>query len=329
VEAARLNRRTVLQALAIAVATVARSTTAAQSTRTPAVGLLMLTLGPDDPLIQALRRGLLELGYAEGRNVRFEFRTASGHLDRIPALADELVKLGVDVIVAAPDTSALAAARQITSVPLVVMMFTTDPVEARVVKSFGKPGTNVTGLYGRQSEIVAKRLQLLKEALPDLSRVGALYDAPSASRLADLAVGAKALRIATVPIELKPPYDLVGAVEQARRAKVEALILLDSVPVYFRRKELAQLALKAKLPAIAQFHQFAEVGGFMSYGNDPQAVFARAAYFVDRILQGAKPAELPVEQMINFKLAVNLGTARILGVTVPASILARADQVIQ
>jgi putative tryptophan/tyrosine transport system substrate-binding protein len=233
------------------------------------------------------------------------------------------------VIVAAPDSAALAAARQVNSVPLVVIMFTTDPVEAQVVKSFAKPGTNVTGLYGRQSEIVAKRLQLLKETLPDLSRVGALYDAPGAGRLAELAVGARALKIATVPIELTPPYDLVGAVEKARRAKLEALILLDSVPVYFKRKELAQLALKAKLPTIAQFHQFVEVGGFMSYGNDPQAVFARAAYFVDRILQGTKPTDLPVEQMINFKLAINLKTAKALGVMVPTSILARADAVIQ
>jgi len=208
-------------------------------------------------------------------------------------------------------------------------MFTTDPVDAQVITSFGKPGSNVTGLYGRQSEIVAKRLQLLKETLRDLSRVGALYDAPGAGRLADLAVGAKAFRIATLPIELKAPYDLVAAMEQARRAKVEALILLDSVPVYFRRKEIAQLALKAKLPTIAQFHQFVEVGGFMSYGNDPQAVFARAAYFVDRILQGTKPAELPVEQMIDFKLAVNLETAKALGVSVPTSILARADEVIE
>ncbi len=288
-----------------------------------------MTLGPDDPLLQALRSKLREFGYVEGKNIRLEFRSASGHPDRLPALASELVHLGVDVVVAAPDPSVLAAARATTTVPVVMMMFTTDPVEANVIESFSRPGKNTTGIYGRQSEIIAKRLQLLKETLPDRSRVGALYDSAGASGLSDLRIGAKTLKIEIVPIELKPPYDLEEAFRLARSAKVGAIILLDSVPLYIRRLEIAQLSLRAKLPTIAQFHQFTEAGGLMSYGAEPQAVFARAAYFVDRILKGAKPADLPVEQITNFKLSVNLRTAKALGIQVPASILARADGLIE
>lgn len=324
-----MNRRNSLGALGACLASIALSASAQKPHQIPTVGLLMTTIGPDDALLQALRKGMRELGYAEGQNVRFEFRGAYGHVDRLAALAKELAELKVDVIVASPDPAVLAAKRAVNDVPIVMIMFTTDPVAARVIESFRRPGGNITGLYGRQSELVAKRLQLLQEAVPQVSRVGVLYDAPGTQGLADLRAAARALNIELVEIELKPPYDLIAAFNRVRDAKVAAVITLDLVPVYARRQEIAELALQRGLPSMAQLQQFPRAGGLMAYGTDNEAVFARVAYFIDRILRGVTPAELPVEQMTSFKLVVNLRTAKALGITIPHSILVRADEVIR
>jgi len=324
-----LNRRGALRALSVSLVSGVTSTLAQRSERIPTVGLLMMTIGPDDPLLGVLRTSLGELGYVEGKSIHFEYRGAYGELGRLPALAKELAQLGVDVILATPDPAVLAAKRATDTVPIVMNMFTADPVAAGVIESFSKPGGNVTGIYGRQSELIAKRLELLQQVLPGLLRVAVLYDALGASDLPALHVAARQLRLELAHIELRPPYDLEAALNRARDAKAGALMTLTLVPLYTKRAEVARLALERRLPTIVQFEQFTRAGGLMSYGPDPRAVFARAAYFIDRLLQGVKPSQLPVEQMGSFRLVVNLNTAKALGVTIPPSILLRADEVIR
>jgi len=289
----------------------------------------MTTIGPNDPLLGALRKRLRELGYVEGRNIQFEYRGAHGEVKRLPALALELAELMVDVIVASPDPAVLAAKSTITTIPVVMMMFTIDPVAARVVESFGRPGANFTGIYGRQSELVAKRLEVLQEVLPKLSRVAVLYDAIGASDLREVHAAAQALRLEVSEIELKVPYDLRAAFKVARDSKAGAMTTLYSVPIYAQRAQIARMAIEQRLPTIAQFEQFTTAGGLIAYGPNPEALFARSAYFVDRILKGVKPSELPVEQVGAFELSVNLRTAKAIGVTIPQSILVRADRVIR
>lgn len=289
----------------------------------------MMTIDLDDPLLRVFRNSLQELGYVEGRNVRFVHRSAYGQLDRLPALAEELAQLNVDVILASPDPAALAAKRAVTTVPIVMICVATDPVASGLIDSLRRPGGNVTGVYARQPELVAKRLELLRETLPGLARIAVLYDALGAQSLTDLRSAAHLLKIEVVPVELKAPYNLRGAFHAARRANVGALLTLYSIPLYQRREEIARFALDHRLPTIAQFEQFTRAGGLMSYGVDIDATFARTAYFVDRLLRGDKPSELPVEQTSTFKLALNLRTAKSLRIQIPQSILVRADEVIQ
>jgi putative ABC transport system substrate-binding protein len=325
-----LNRRTLLKAVGVSLASVTCSALSQQSGRIPTVGLLMTTLGPDHPFLRILRTRLRELGYVEGQSIHYEFRSAYGQLDRLPRLATELAERRVDVIVAGPDVAVLAAKRSVRTIPIVMLMFTTDPVAAGIIDSFSKPGGNITGLYGRQSEMLAKRLQLLKETVPGLSRVGVLYDAFSDDKsLPEVNIAAHALKIEIVPIEVSEPSDFQAAFNSASDAKVGALMMLDSVNFFPNRERIARLALKHRLPTMAQFQQFTQAGGLMSYGSNNEVIFARAAYFVDRLLRGVKAEELPVEQIESFKLIVNLRTAKALGVTVSPSILLQADTVIR
>jgi putative ABC transport system substrate-binding protein len=319
----------VLTALAALLAANATDGSAQLSEKVQTIGLLMTTIGPDHPLLQVLRRSLNELGYVEGQNVRFEFRSAYGKVDQLPTLAKELAQLNVGVIVAAPDPAVLVAKRTITTAPIAMLLFNIDPVAAGVVESFSRPGGNITGIYGRQAELVAKRLELLREVLPRLSRVGALYDATGASHLAELHSAARELGIELVHIELRPPYHLEGAFNAARDANVGAVVVLYSLPSFTRREEFARLALRRRLPTMAFYPEFVRSGGLMSYGIEAEAAFARIAYFIDRILKGVKPADLPVEQVASFKLSINLKTAKALGITIPESILLRADEVIR
>jgi len=209
-----------------------------------------------------------------------------------------------------------------------MLMFTADPVETGVIDSFGKPGANITGLYGRVSESVGKRLQLLTEIIPTLSRVGVLYNDTNPI-LPDLQRAARELGVQLVPITLKgqPGTRYAAAFDLAHRERVGAL-MADAI-AYARRKEFAQLALQRRVPTINTFLQYTEAGGLASYGPDNEAVFARSAYFVDRLLKGVSAGELPVEQMASFKFALNLKTAKALGITIPESILLRADEVIR
>jgi putative ABC transport system substrate-binding protein len=289
----------------------------------------MTTVAPDDPLLRALHVKLRDLGYVDGSTIRFEFRSARGQLDRLPAMAQELVQLKVDAIVASTEPAVWAAKRVTSSIPIVMASFATDPVAAGLIESFARPGANVTGVYARQPELAAKRLQLLRETLPKLTRVAAIYDAVGVQDLADVRSAARSLRIDLVPIEIEAASGYEAAFKAAHDAKVGAVLTLYSVPLYVERERVARLALQNRLPTMAQFQQFPKVGGFMSYGTDIETVFGSLAYYIDRVLKGVSPSELPVEQPASLKLLINLSTAKALGITIPQAVLVQADEVIQ
>jgi len=327
-------QRLLLFAFAFSLAVAVATAWAQQSNRIPVVGVLMAISAPDDPLIGALRQGLRDLGYVEGTNINIEFRTALGHADRLPGLAEELVKLKVDVIFAAA-TPAIEAVKRATSTIPIVMALGGDPVAAGLVASLAKPGGNVTGLSSMSAELNAKVLQLLKETTPRLSRVAVLWSpdtplSPVQKKLAeDLKSAAPALSIELGFVQAGKPEGFDAAFAAASRARVQAMFVADGPLLYSQRAVIAQLAAKARLPAIYRTRVFADAGGLMSYGASWLDQVRQAAGYVDKILKGAKAADLPIEQPTKFELVVNLKTAKALGITIPQSILLRADEVIR
>jgi putative ABC transport system substrate-binding protein len=327
-------------ALALAFATAATAAAVEQSGKVPSVGVLMLASGPHDTVVEAFRRGLRELGYVEGRSIKIEHRSALGNIEMLPQLAEELVRLGVDVIVAGAVAPARAAKQASNTVPIVVAFHDYDPVAAGLIDSFSRPGGNITGVFGRQSELAGKRIELLRELLPRVSRVAVLWDASSGVgsrgdvtrvQREELEPDARSAGLNLQLIEVRAPYDFQAAFKAARTSKAGAVMVLFS-PVFYSspwRARLAQAALAARLPTIFQDPDNVEAGGLISYGIDVADTWGRAAYFVDRVLKGAKPQDLPVEQVSKFKLVVNLKTAKALGLTIPESILLRADEVIR
>ena len=279
---------------------------------------------------EALRHGLRDLGYVEGQNLTIETRAADGQYERLASLAAELIRLPVDVIVAGGSV-AIRAARQATSTIPIVMAVSTDPVGAGLVASLARPGGNVTGLsLGAGGQFAGKWVELLKEIVPGVSRVTALWDPSSRPhvlsfiRAAEEATQAAGLRLHQVQAQHVKEID--GAFAGMRGA--EALIVLPSVQFSGQRKRIVELAAKHRLPTIYEHREFVDVGGLVSYGPNLMAVVQRAAYYVDRILKGAKPADLPVEQPRQFELILNRKAARALGLTLSPSLLSRADEVI-
>jgi len=318
---------TLLVATVVLVVTTAW---AQQSTKVSVVGLLMVAAPLNDPGVGgALRDGLSDLGYVEGRNFRLEYRSAEGHPDRLPGLAEELVRLKVDVIVTGTDAATRAAKQATSTIPIVVMLPEDDPVAAGFIESFNHPGGNITGLVVRNSQLVGKRLELLKEILPGLSRVAVLWDPLVHAELAQLKPAARALGIELQLVEVNAPYDFDTAFSTIKRQKAGAVMLLSTPQVYVRRFQLGALALKRRLPVESPFHDLTRAGGLMSYSTNVRDGFYRTAYYVDRVLKGAKPSDLPFEQTANVKFIVNLKTADRLGIKVPQSILLVADEVIQ
>jgi len=328
-----MTRRNVLLALALNLAVAATATWAQQTNKIPVVGILMVAAGPDDALNEALREGLRELGYVEGRNIRIEFRTAQGHLDRLPSLAEELVQLKADVIVVPTPLGAQALRRATSTIPIVVALF--DPVASGLVTNLAHPGGNVTGLSSMSSELRAKRLQLLKETIPRLARVAVLWNPAmiptplQTTFVEDLKAAARSLSIELTFVVAQTPEEFNAAFSAVSRARAQALYLLESPLFYVHRMTLAKLALKARLPAIHGTRTFVDEGGLMSYGANFADQMRRSAGYIDKILKGAKPGDLPIEQPTNFELVVNLKTAKALGITIPQSILLQADEVIK
>jgi putative ABC transport system substrate-binding protein len=276
-------------------------------------------------------RRLAELGYVEGRNLFIEFRSAEGRPERFPGVMAELVRLGVDVILPVGPEASLRAAKEATAtIPIVVVAIDYDPVGRGYVGGLARPGVgNVTGLFLRQPELTAKRVEFLREVVPKVQRVAVFWDAFSIDQLEEARAVAEAAGLQLERFEFRdPPYSFDGPMKAAIRQQAGALLGLAS-PIFFRqRSELAEVAIRHRLPAIVPFRESAEAGVLMSYGAYLPDMLRRAAEYVDRILKGAKPADLPMEQPTKFEFVINLKTAKALGLTVPPSLLARADQVI-
>ena len=325
-----MNRRLALRILALSSAAVSALVGAQQPGRVPIVGMLITHPPVTDKVVESLRAGLRQYGYEDGRNVKLEVRTAMGQLDRVPGLAQELVRLPADVVVLANEPALRAVRQATTTIPIVMVGYTDDPVTLGWIESYRRPGGNVTGIFNVNSALTGKRLEMLRETLPKVSRVAVLWDPAFGKRpLEELQRGAQPLRVQLQPIEVPGPEDLEAAFKTAKRNNAGAVMLVWSPAFYLHRARIAGLALEAALPTVTDLDVLAEAGCLLSYGSDSYFPFERAAYFVDRLLKGAKAAELPVEQISKLKLVVNLKTAKALGVKIPESILVRADEVIR
>jgi putative ABC transport system substrate-binding protein len=282
-------------------------------------------------LVEAFREGLRQLGYVEGRNLIIKYEWAEGQQERHPALARELVRLKPDVILTAGTPGALAARQATQSIPI-VMTSSGDPVAAGLVASLAKPGGNVTGLSVLQPELQGKRLELLKEAVPKLSRLAVLRNPDNPLTAIDwkaMQPAAEALGVKLQPVEARGPNDLGRALARIKAAHPDGLFVIGDRFLFAYRASIVQFVVKNRLPGISTWREFAQEGGLMAYGPDYAGMYRRAAAYVDKILKGAKPADLPVEQPTRFELVVNLKTAKALGLTLPQSVLVRADHVIQ
>jgi putative ABC transport system substrate-binding protein len=301
-----------------------------QPAKIPRVGILN-TGAPatNKASLDAFRLGLRELGRLEGQNIVLEFRYAEGKPERFPDLVAELVRLKPDVLVGG-GTPATRALRDATTTIPIVMAASADAIGSGFVRSLARPGGNITGLSFLDTELSAKRLELLKEALSRVSRVAALMDSASPRMSLDATLAAsRPLGIHIQVLEVQGPNELDTAMTTAKKNRTEAMSVLASPTLFVHRKAVVTLAAKHRLPTIYQFREFVEEGGLMSYGANIADMYRRAATYVDKILKGAKPADLPVEQPTRFELVVNLKTAKALGLTIPQAILIRADQVIQ
>ncbi len=321
--------------LALALSLTPGPTVAQQPTRVPRVGIVWVGRASDvSPFHEAFRQGLRDHGYVEGQTIVVEVRYAEGRAERLPALLTELAARKPDVIVA-PAASITRVAKQVTSTIPIVMANVSDPVALGFVASLPRPGGNITGIANLSEELTAKNLQLLTEAVPHARRLAALWDraSPTADAYRQIITGAaRALGVALQTLEVGGPEEFEKAFAKARRQRAGALLVLAGrgEPLLFtHRKRLMELVAQYRLPSMFGSAVYAEAGGLMSYGPNLPAMFRYAATFVDKILKGAKPADLPVEQPTRFELVVNLKTAKALGITFPQSILIRADQVIQ
>ena len=332
-----MERRAFLAVVAGGLLAAPAGALAQRADRIARIGLLLTNrAAPGNPHgPEGFLQGLRALGYVEGRSVLIEYRDAEGKVERFPALAADLAALKVDVIVTMGGTLAAQAAKQATTTIPVVFHAVGDPVEEGLVGSLARPGGNVTGLAVAVPALVHKSMELLKEVVPGVSRVALLLKPDAAperatkARLEAADAAARTLGIRLQVVEARGPEDFDRAFSDMARAGAEALTV-QSTPVFdSQRRRLVDLAARNRLPAVYSFSVYVEAGGLMSYGTDIADLARRAATYVDKILKGAKPGDLPVEQPTKFELAINLRTARTLGLTIPPSILARADQVIE
>jgi putative ABC transport system substrate-binding protein len=309
---------------------LAFSVQAQQPETIPRLGFLTQT-SPAGPNIDAFRQGLREQGYIEGKTILIEYRDADGKPDRLPTLAADLVRLNVNGIVVVGSEASLAA-KNATTVIFIIMTVASDPVGTGLVGSLARPGGNITGLSGFGPELSAKRLELLKEIIPALSRVAALAynDNPAYKlQLKEVKAAAETLKLQLEILEVREPNDFDSAFGAAKKGRAEAVNILTSAFLAAHRRKLVESAEKVKLPVIYDTTGFVEAGGLMSYGRNLTDNFRRAAMYVHKILKGAKPGDLPIEQPRKFELAVNLKTAKQIGLIIPPNVLARADRVIK
>ena len=318
--------------LALSILLVAFSSEAQQPAKVPRVGML---LGPSRAAaaanIEAFRQGLRELGYVEGQNIAVELRFGEGKVDLLPDLAAELVRLRADVIVTW-GTPAAGAAKKATSTIPIVMAAAVNPVGTGLVASLARPGGNITGLSSGFSEMYGKTLELLKEVVPRVPRIGVLWnpDNPATTLgFKETQAAARTLRVKLQPLEVRDPTEFEGAFAAMIRERAGALQVIHELMFFTHRQRIVELVAKNRLPAVYARREYVDAGGLMSYGVNFRDNFRRAAAYVDKILKGANPADLPVEQPTRFELVINLKTAKALGLTIPQSVLFRADHVIQ
>jgi putative ABC transport system substrate-binding protein len=326
-----MDRRTFIAGMTLAVVDPPRSD-AQQPGKIYRVGVLS-SFSPSETARwhDAFRKGLHDLGWMEGRNLSIEYRYASGENSRIARLASELVGLKVDVILAGGSYDAAAAKAATSTIPI-VMASIGDPVGSGFAQSLARPGGNITGLSQASPELAGKRLQLLKEIVPRLSQVAVLWNPQNSLSVVnwkETQLPARDLRIALRSLPVRTADELDNALADANRLHPGALAIMPDAVFFANLKRIADSALKSRLPSIYHLAEFTAAGGLLSYGVDRPELFRRAAGYVDKILRGAKPAELPIEQPTKFELTVNLKTARVLGVAIPQSVLLRADDVIQ
>ena len=325
-----IARRAFIGGLAGAVMLPRMAADAETRVKARRIGLMMSTTPvAASHIVAAFADGLRELGHVEGKNVVFEYRWAEGKPERFAEMAADLVRQKVDVIVASSQAPALAA-RQATKTIPIVMVNVTDPVEAGLVASLARPGGNVTGLSQQHTtEIRAKQVQLLKEALPKVSRVAVLHSPATTVGLGEYEAAGRAFELRVQSVEIRGADDLGRAFTAMARDRVDALLVPGDILLFTERQRVAALAREHRLPGMYSLREFTEAGGLMSYSARISEQFRRAAIYVDKILRGASPATLPVESPSQYELVINLKTAKALGLTIPQSLLVRADQLIE
>jgi putative ABC transport system substrate-binding protein len=306
---------------------------AQQSSKMARVGYLEFgSAAPGTPHLEAFRRGLRELGWLEGQNIAIDVRYAEGKQDRLPEFAADLVRLKVDLIFASATPAALAAKRATTTIPIVIG-FVADPVGSGLVSRLARPGGNITGwTHLAGLELNAKRLEILKEAVPEAVRIGALWNPANPIHGPSLKVieaAATGLKVQLRPIGVQDPNELQGAFSAMARERLQGLTVPPDGMFLAHRVRIIDLAAKHRIPTMYGVRELAAAGGLMAYGVNLPEMYRHGAFIVDRILKGAKPADLPVEQPTKFELVINMKTAKALGLTIPQSVLLRADQVIQ
>src|SRR5438093_2576290 len=314
-------------AVAIAILDAPFAAKAQEAGKVTRIGMLTAS---SSPFVEAFKQGLRELGYVEGRNIVIEYRSTDGRDERLPGLVADLVRLKVDIIVAS--SQGAVAARQATTAIPIVMPIITDPVRLGLVASLARPGGNATGLATQNDELPGKWLELVKETLPKVSRVAVLFHPTydGGVQLKASEVAARSLGVRLQALKVERPDDFANAFAEVQKNRAEALVVSSSGLFYAHRTRLVEFAAKHRLPTIYHQSEFVvESGGLMSYGPDFRDLFRRSATYVDKILKGAKPGDLPVQQPTNFELVINMKTAKALRLTIPQSVLLRADQVIE
>ena len=327
-----MNKKVVGLAICAVLLALSVTVEAQQAGKVPRIGIL-----PPGPiservhLWEAFRQGLRELGYVEGQNITLVFPSTEVKSERLPHLAAELVSLKVDVIVAAA-TVAVQAAKEATKTIPIVTPIITDPVEAGFVVSLARPGGNITGLTLISVQLSGKRLELLREVVPRISLVAVLSNPAALSsqlQMRETEVAARALGVRLQPLEVRDPEDFERVFQAATKERAGALIALDDPFIFTHRTRVVKLAAKSRLPAIYGFKEFVDAGGLMSYAANLADMYRRAATYVDKILKGRKPVDLPIEQPTKFEFVINLMAAKQIGLTIPPNVLARADRVIK
>jgi putative ABC transport system substrate-binding protein len=325
-----IARRSVIAGLATLLVAPKRSSAQQAPAKLPRIGILSPAARPDTAIFDAFRKGLADLGYIDGANIKIEYRLAAWDYGRLPAMAADLVRLRVDIILTDGQRAAQSAQEATQTIPIVAATAGADPVATGLAASLANPGGNLTGFTGAGAELSGKRVQLLKDAVPGVSRVAALWDPVTLrSILQATKEGARTLGLDLRTVEVAVPEDIPAGFDAAVGADAQALVVLPDGMFWNERARIVALAAHHRLPAIYEDRAYAADGGLLSYGRDVSEQFRLAAGYVDKILKGAKPADLPIQQPTRFQLVVNLKTAKALELTIPPSILDLADEVIE